>query len=253
MPIHRAAFGLATASEAYERGRPPYPLDATAFLGRELQAGPGTWLLDVAAGTGKLSRALADTGGRVAAVEPVEAMRRVFRQRRAGTWLLGGSPHALPFRDAAMDAAAIGNAFHAFADVRTLREIHRVLKPGGRLGLIWNERDASVPWVGELMSTFEQYRGDAPLYRDGAWMDAFDRFGRFRAVTRRVFPFQQTGNLDLFLDSLSSISYVASLPRPEREFLLSEATRVIRSRPAASSVGAVSMPYRCDIYIYEAG
>lgn len=252
MPIHRAAFGFTTASEVYERGRPPYPLDATAFLGREIQAGRATWVLDVAAGTGKLSRPLADTGARVAAVEAVEPMRRVFRQRRAGTWLLGAGPHALPFRDAAMDAVAIGNAFHSFADVRTLREIRRVLRPGGRLGLVWNERDVSVPWVGELMSTFEQYRGDAPRYRDGAWMDAFDRFGHFQAVTRRSFPFHQTGNLDLFLDSLSSISYVASLPRPEREFLLSEATRMIRSRPAASSVGAVSMPYRCDIHIYEA-
>jgi SAM-dependent methyltransferase len=188
----RRGYGTAGAAAAYERGRPGYPEDAVAELVRVLGVAPGATVLDLAAGTGKLTRQLMATGATLVAVEPVAAMRDQLARLAAGKVLggaepanpadgpggglsvLGGTAEAIPLRDGSLDAVTVGQAFHWFDAGRAVAELGRVLRPAGRLGLIWNARDESRPWVAEIGAILDRHASDAPRYRDGRWRAAFD-------------------------------------------------------------------------------
>ena len=146
----QAEAGFGRGAATYERGRPSYPADAIDVLVRELGIGPDRDVLDLAAGTGKLTRLLVPTGARLVAVEPVAAMADQLRTAVPGVEVHDGTAEAIPLPDGSVDAVVVGQAFHWFDAPVALAEIARVLRPGGGLGLIWNERDSSVPWVAEL-------------------------------------------------------------------------------------------------------
>src|ERR1700761_4890891 len=132
MSIHdEARRGFQVGAAAYERGRPSYPGEAIAWLAEDLDLGPGRTVLDVGAGTGKLTRELVASGASVVAVEPVPAMRAVLEQTVPGAQAMDGTAEALPFGDQSVDAIAVAQAFHWFDVPRTLAEFHRVLRPTG--------------------------------------------------------------------------------------------------------------------------
>ncbi len=151
MPVHEVAErGFGRAAGEYERGRPGYPPGAVDFLVRELGLAPGRTVLDVGAGTGKLTRLLQPSGARVLALEPVAGMREQLVAAVPGVELVGGTAEAIELSDAAVDAVTSATAFHWFDTEPALREFHRVLAPGGRLALLWNARDESVDWVADI-------------------------------------------------------------------------------------------------------
>ena len=160
MPTHpTAAAGFGNAAAAYERGRPSYPDHAVAYLAAELGLGPATRVLDLAAGTGKLTRLLVEGGADVVAVEPVAAMRTVLAEAVPGVPALEGTAEAIPLPDGSVDAVTVAQAFHWFDAGTALAEIHRVLRPGGGLGLIWNARGATSEWVAVLRGLVHAVRG----------------------------------------------------------------------------------------------
>src|SRR5207253_1626634 len=109
-----AAAGFARAADAYERGRPAYPADAVAHLAARFRLGEGVTVLDLAAGTGKLTRMLTMTGATVIAVEPVVGMRRVLEKAVPGARVLDGTAESIPVEDGAVDAITVAQAFHWF-------------------------------------------------------------------------------------------------------------------------------------------
>jgi ubiquinone/menaquinone biosynthesis C-methylase UbiE len=136
--VHRAAAtGFARSVEAYERGRPDYPPEAIAYLQRELELRAGRTVVDLAAGSGKLTRQLVALRCEVIAVEPVDEMRAAIG---AGIRTLEGTAEAIPLPDASADAVTVAQAFHWFDGPKALAEIARVLRPGGALALVWNRR-----------------------------------------------------------------------------------------------------------------
>ena len=137
----RLAFG--DAAQAYAFGRPTYPLDAVRWV----VPTSARIVLDLAAGTGKLTERLLDLGVEVVAVEPLDEMRALVP---APAQALPGTAEEIPLPDASVDAVVVGQAFHWFDPPRALAEIARVLRPGGALGLFWNLDDDRVPWVAEL-------------------------------------------------------------------------------------------------------
>src|SRR5919199_3412706 len=161
--IHEAAAqGFGAAADLYERARPGYDDAAVARLAAELRLSPAALLLELGAGTGKLTRQLQDTGAGIVAVEPVAAMRSVFVSLLPGVPVVGAAAEALPLVDGRFHAVVAGQAFHWFHPDLSLREMHRVLRPRGRLGLIWNVRDESVAWVAALSRLLDAYVGDVP-------------------------------------------------------------------------------------------
>jgi len=243
-----AARGFAGAAAAYEEGRPTYPPKAVARLARELHLGVGRSVLDLAAGTGKLTALLVGTGATVGAVEPVAEMRAVLERALPGVQTLAGTAEAIPLAAGSVDAVTVGQAFHWFRGDEALREIHCVLRPGGELGLLWNVRDTSVPWVARLSELMEPHRRDAPAYRSGAWREAFEQttlFGRLgHAAAEHVHRLPPEG----VVARVASVSFVAALPEGEREAVLMEVRNLLATDRQTRGRDELELPYRTDVY-----
>ncbi|HYT29443.1 MAG TPA: methyltransferase domain-containing protein [Actinomycetota bacterium] len=207
-----AAKGFQAGAEAYERGRPGYPADAVDALIDVLGVGPGVTVVDLAAGTGKLTRLLAPSGAAVIAIEPVEAMRRTLAAMLPRVPVVAGTAESMPLRDGSAGAVVAAQAFHWFDGEAALAEIHRVLAPGGRLGLVWNVRDETVDWVARLTALIDPYQGDAPRFRTGAWRTAFEGTALFGPLQERSFSYEQPTTPTEIEERFASISFVAALP-----------------------------------------
>ena len=137
------ARSFGSVAEAYDRGRPTYPAEAVAWLA----GGEAKVVLELAAGTGKLTRELVDQGHAVFATEPDEAMLEVLRQRVPEVSAKVATAEEIPANDRSVDVVVVAQAFHWFDHQAALPEIARVLKPGGHVALVWNSRDERIPWV----------------------------------------------------------------------------------------------------------
>lgn len=154
------AHSFGGVAEAYERGRPSYPAEAVRWmLGEQPRS-----VLELGAGTGKLTRVLVELGHDVHATDPDPAMLALLDERVPGARSAVASAEDVPLGDASVDAVIAAQAFHWFDLDRAIPEIARVLRPGGRLCLVWNQRDEKIPWVrrlGTLIGTQDQLRDPA--------------------------------------------------------------------------------------------
>lgn len=242
-----AAQGYTAGGDDYERARPTYPPAAVELLVRELAIGAGSSVLDLAAGTGKLTRLLMSTGAALVAVEPVEAMRRHLSAFR-GVQVLEGTAEALPLADASVDAVVVGTAFHWFSGEQALAEIARVLRPGGGLGLVWNNPDLEVDWVAEIWGLVGTKRRSAPRNRDLSWKQAFTPAQPFEPLRHRAFSHRQQLGIDGLIARVRSIAFVASLAPGEREELLEGVREIARTHPSLRGTEELELPYRTDVY-----
>jgi SAM-dependent methyltransferase len=253
MPVHEvAASGFDAQADSYERARPSYPPDTIAWFGEHLQIAPGTTVVDLAAGTGKLTRLLAPLGADLVAVEPVEGMARVLRATMPGVPLLSSTAEALPFAEASLDAVTVAQAFHWFdADV-AFAELHRALRPGGRVGLVWNARDRSVDWVNDVWSIMDRVEKRAPWREHEQWHDSAlgDRPG-FGPLHEATFHHEQLQSPDDVVTRVRSVSHVAVLPPADQERVLDEVRALLASHPATRGRDVVAIPYRVHAYWCE--
>jgi ubiquinone/menaquinone biosynthesis C-methylase UbiE len=137
------ARSFGSVAEAYDRGRPAYPAEAVAWL----TGGEAKVVLELGAGTGKLTRQLVDSGHAVFATDPDEAMLEVLRERVPEVSARVATAEDVPANDRSVDVVVVAQAFHWFDHEAALAEIARVLKPGGHVALVWNSRDERIPWV----------------------------------------------------------------------------------------------------------
>lgn len=242
--VHRiAAEGFASSAEAYERGRPGYPAEGIAWLRERLGLGPESEVVDLAAGTGKLSGALAAIGCQVTAVEPVAEMRELIEPPVRA---LEGTAEAIPLGDRFADLVTVGQAFHWFAGERALGEIHRVLRPGGHLALLWNVRLLEDPIQAAIEELLAPYTDRIPRHRDGDWRRVLEGSPLFGPVEERSFRNAQVLDAEALADRVASTSVVGALGSAERDAVLSRARSLARG-------GAVRLRYRCEIQIAERG
>jgi SAM-dependent methyltransferase len=243
---HPQSRAFELVADVYERARPEYPPDAVAWIAEQLDLGPGRDVLDLGAGTGKLTRALLTTGANVIAVEPGDAMRAELERVVPGAKSLRGSAEDIPLPDASVDGIAVGQAFHWFRHDEAIPELHRVLRPGGRIALVWNSRDAEQPIqreIGDLIAAF------VPRNRPPAesWPDALDASDRFGPLEERRFPFEQQLDADQLAERIASVSFVAAAPVEARQRLDSDLREVV-----ARLGGSLSFPYVSVVYVSRA-
>jgi len=237
-----AARGFSRSADAYDRARPDYPPAAVAWLAERLGLRPGRTVVDLAAGTGKLTRPLAATGAEVVAIEPVAEMRARIGDAAARS--LDGTAEAVPLPDASADAVTVAQAFHWFDGPAALAEIHRVLRPGGALALVWNRRPLENPVHAAIERIIAPYRGDAPAHRSGAWRAAFDATTLFGPLEERTFAHSRPHDADALADRVGSTSFVAALDDgPHAE--------VIAAVRALAAEGAVDVPYVCEVLVCD--
>jgi SAM-dependent methyltransferase len=250
MSLHEvAAAGYLRSTDAYERGRPAYPAGAVDYLTRALGLHAEACLLDLGAGTGKLTQLLEPTGARLVAVEPVATMREKFAAKLPRATILEGTAESLPLDAGTVDAVTVAQAFHWFDGARAIEEIHRVLKPGGRLGLVWNVRDESVAWVGELTRLLDPHEGSAPRYRTGRWRDPFHTTRMFSPLASAVFTHVHACSPETVVDRVASVSFIAALPAAEHQDVLARVRRLLDRHPKTRGRASIALPYRTDVFI----
>lgn len=237
--VHRAAAtGFARSVEAYERGRPDYPPEALEHLARELDLRSERTVLDLAAGSGKLTRGLARLGCEVIAVEPVDEMRAAIGDAAR---TLAGTAEAIPLPDASVDAVTVAQAFHWFDGPVALAEIARVLRPGGALALIWNRRPReSSELHAAIGAIIDPYHGETPAHGTDRWRGTFAG----HELVEWQWPWAQTLDADGLAACFASVSFIAALDEPERGEILA------RVRALAAD-GPVEVPYVCEIHLWR--
>jgi SAM-dependent methyltransferase len=243
-----AARGFAAGADAYERGRPDYSPEAIAALVRELGIGPGSRVLDLAAGTGKLTRQLVPTGAEIMAVEPVAEMRAKLVAALPAVEALEGTAERIPLPDRAIDAVVVGQAFHWFDGPRAVAEIHRVLRPTGAVGLIWQARDPSRPWIARLNEIIDRVDDGHPRFRTGAWREAFDTTTLFEPLSKASYEHVQRGDRGTIVDRVASISYIAAMDEDRHRAVLDEVRDLLATDPDTANAAVIDLPYRAHVY-----
>jgi SAM-dependent methyltransferase len=234
--------GFESGSDIYERARPTYPEAAVAQLLATTGIVEGSRVLDLAAGTGKLTRHLRAARAACIAAEPSPSMREVFTRTVPGVPMVGATAEAIPLRHDTMDAVVVAQAFHWFDPERALAEMARVLRGPGWLALIWNERDETDPMVAELVRISKwDVCQPYPVGRDfGLDIDASHRFG---PVLRTKTEFTQWLDRDAFVEQVATRSYVRVLPDDEQKVLLDQIAAF-----ASTLAEPIAMPYITDLF-----
>jgi SAM-dependent methyltransferase len=236
-PIHpAAATGFARSAAAYERGRPGYPGDAVDAL---VAALPGRDVVDLAAGTGKLTRALTARGCDVVAVEPVAEMRAAIAPPARA---VEGRAEATGLPDASADGVTIAQAFHWFDGARALAEIHRILRPGGVVALLWNRRRMEDEIHQRLEAILGPHRGRVPAHRNDSWRAAFAASPHFGPVREQAFANEQVLDAAGLADRFGSISFVATMAPARHDALLAEVC-------ALAGSGVVTLRYVVELQL----
>jgi len=246
-----AAKGFAKEALAYARGRPEYPVAVDRWLSDALQLDETRTVVDLGAGTGKFTRRLLATGANIMAVEPVAEMLAQLTRILPSVAARSGTAESIPVNDAAVDAVVCAQSFHWFASKAALAEIHRVLKPGGRFGLIWNVRNESVDWCAAMTAIMAPYEGDAPRYRSGEWRKVFPADG-FGPLREEQFRNGHTGHPEqVIVERVLSTSFIAALPRPQQLIVAARLRDLIAMTPSLNRREEITVPYQTVAFSCE--
>jgi ubiquinone/menaquinone biosynthesis C-methylase UbiE len=240
---HPDARSFELVADLYERARPGYPQEAIDWVIGKLGIASTSTVLDLGAGTGKLTRALVETDARVIAVEPGDAMRAELERALPDVETLRGAAEAIPLPDRSVDCVAIGQAFHWFRHEEAMPELHRVLRPGGGLALLWNSRDPEAPVHQEISTLVSPF---VPPDRSGhdTWPKPLEQSRLFTQIEEAHFKFVQELDADALSARISSTSFVAAAPVEARRDL------DLRLREVAERLGGVvAFPYVTNVYV----
>lgn len=245
-----AAEGFAQNAAAYERSRPSYPAAALACIVGRCGLGPGRRVLDLAAGTGKLTELLLPSGAEVVAVEPVPAMREQLQAKLPTLEVLDGTAEHLPLPDESVDALTVAQAFHWFDAPVALAEMRRVLRAGGTLALVWNTRDRGYDWVrqfGDLLVDGDLER-PYDMYYDVDYPAVVADAGGYEPVELFETHWEQPCDADLLVARAESVSVVGQLPPDQRRVVLERVRRLADEHPDLAGRVGFGFPYTTRVF-----
>jgi SAM-dependent methyltransferase len=236
----RLTFGA--HAEEYDLARPEWPAEVARWFVPE----DAKLVVELGAGTGKLTRAVAELGVRVVAVEPDPRMLAVLRED--GLDGKSGSAEEIPFADGEADAVVAGSCIHWFDLERALPEIHRVLRPGGRFGFGWNGRDGRDPTIARMNDAIYAAAPDRSRWRDRDWAGEVTAAGLFGNVEHAVFEHVHEFPRDALDAHLWSYATIASLPEEERLRVFDEVAELLDGDPRLRRDDALALPFAVPSY-----
>ncbi|GAA5797093.1 hypothetical protein HPULCUR_002472 [Helicostylum pulchrum] len=232
VPHATASLGFEAKADAYAKARPSYPVESINFIRRLSKKKPESAnILDLGAGTGIMTHLLSQHGyTSLTAVEPVDAMRAKINLPASNC--LKGTSWSIPVDSGSQDIVMLAQCFHWFDDIQSLTEIHRVLKPGGLVVLVWNmESKERSEWVAKLRSLYEAYDGSAPQYRMGYWKNVFDtpeaKSMYQLPLQHKRFEFDSMAKRSDVWTRITSKSYIAILDQIEQDKLQVKVEQVL--------------------------
>jgi SAM-dependent methyltransferase len=227
----RRSLSFGSQAAAYERGRPSYPPEAIDWL---LPRGARD-VLDLGAGTGKLTTRLAERGLDVIAVDPLAEMLEVLTNSLPDIPALLGTAEQIPLPDNSVDAVLVAQAWHWFNPQRAISEVARVLRPGGGLGLVWNARDERLGWVKDLGRIIGHE--DDPFSNQVALPEPFVNLQRHQVEwTNYLTP-------QALIDLVASRSYCITAPAEARTKTLDQVRQLLATHPALANATGLALPY----------
>ena len=230
MALHPLAKRFSSVADAYERGRPDYPPAVVGALAAELGLERGAPVLDLAAGTGKLTRALLAGGLDVVAVEPQPQMRERLASIVGEPRVRDGVAEEIPLGDDSVDAVTVADGFHWFDRAKALAEVRRVLRPKGGFAVLTTVPDWSgTPWGHELGSMIMEARPEHPYFDGPPWQEAVGTAGGWTEPREVRVTTSQPADPERILDYVASMSWVAALPDDQRRDWLDRAARLVRA------------------------
>lgn len=221
------------------------------WLTEQLRIDPGSLVVDLAAGTGKLTRLLLNSGATVVALEPIDVMRDFITTTSPGALPVGGEAGALPFRSGSIDIVTIAQAFHWFDSPPTHSELSRVIRPGGGLGLVWNVRDRTIDWIDAIWSIMDRVEKNAPWRDHETWSGSERQLPGFSPFRSAHFVHTQPMTPELLIGRLASVSHVAVLAEKVRRGVLDEARRLLATHPDTRHQKVLPVTYRTDCFVAE--
>jgi SAM-dependent methyltransferase len=241
------ARSFGDVAEAYDRGRPRYPAHLVAAIAEA--AGGGPRLLDVGAGTGRLSLPLLQAGYDVVAVEPLDGMRTILAAGIGADRALAGHAEALPLPDASVDGAVCSDAWHWFDGARAADELQRVVRPGGGvvLCILLPDDHERSPWADETEAVTRPFWEAAqhPSRNGLKRPDGFEGHAGFEALDVRHVPFVHATDREGMLAHYQSMSVIASLDPDQRAELLGALDAILERH----GVDTVAIPYRAELWV----
>jgi SAM-dependent methyltransferase len=244
-----ARFG--DVADRYERARPLYPEAALSELAARCGVRSGTPVVDLGAGTGKLTRQVAALGADVVAVEPAAGMRRRLEAEVPGVPVLDGTAEDIPLLGASVEAVTVGQAFHWFDTHRALDEIARVLRPAGWLALLWNERPESG-WAAGLWDLRQQLTGAAGgTYPGRGWPEVLAADERFGPRTSSRHDVVVTTTVDAELADSASRSCVHVVDEPRRQEVLDHLRRFLDAHPETAGRPQLTYTRPCTLHLCQ--
>jgi SAM-dependent methyltransferase len=237
----RRANSFGARAAAYAEHRPDYPAEAIRWILEPLGAGPHQ-VLDLAAGTGKLTGVLLAEGHHVTAVEPDEAMLSELVRHHGAARALPGTAERIPLPDGTVDAVVVGQAFHWFDPARAMPEIARVLRPGGVLAALWNDYDNSVPWVDEFVRTTHS----SVSAQDDLDFDPVSEHELFTDPVARVFRHAHRRSAESLVAMVNTHSHALVIAEEERAELNARMLAFLKSRPETAT-GEFDLPLQVHV------
>ncbi|WP_067723322.1 class I SAM-dependent methyltransferase [Nocardia yamanashiensis] len=239
--VERRANSFGAQAAVYDEHRPDYPIAAVRWALEPVAERGGVSVLDIGAGTGKLTGVLLAAGAGVTAVEPDVEMRGALEQRYPGVPTLAGTAESIPLPDDSVDAVLAGQAFHWFDLGRAIPEMVRVLRPGGVVAALWNGHDDSVEWVAELdrlsRSSVSTQRWNSDGLPEHPLLFPFER---------KEFPHSQVRTAESLTATIGTHSHTVVIPEKERADLLDRILDFLKSRPETGG-GEFELPMRTRV------
>jgi ubiquinone/menaquinone biosynthesis C-methylase UbiE len=251
MPLDPYAVkGFGSGADEYDRYRPGWPAEAVDGALARCGLGPDAVLMDLAAGTGKLTRLLVTRAERVIAVEPLEDMRRLLEQAAPDADAVTGTADEIPVEDGSVDAVFTAEAFHWFATREAVAEMGRVIRPGGGLVLMWNVHAfEDAPWTAAVGPVIAEFVPRAALANDRnspeRWGEVFEG-SEFGPLSKFEVPNEQRTDVDGFIGHVMTWSHTRAMPQDGRDALAGGIREAFgREQPPPPEI---VIRYRTEVY-----